>query len=250
MTEKQRKFYHSKRWLDFRQVVIGERLDENGQSICEYCGKPIVKPYDLIIHHKTELTDDNVTDAEIALNPENVQIVHFKCHNRIHERWCENAATRFKPVIHHVYLVWGPPLAGKSTWVRETMNPGDLVVDLDSIWQAISEQHRYHKPAQLKGTVFDLRDWLYDRIKHRAGNWVDAYVIAGAPRVGDRERLKVRIAADRDVFISAEEQTCYERALDRCTDKETGQLNGEMFNEQAAYTKTWFERYQPDIPEE
>lgn len=245
MTEKQRKFYHSKKWLQFRQVVIMERQDENGQSICEYCGQPIAKPYDLVIHHKIELTDDNVDDAAVTLNPENVQIVHFQCHNKIHERFSSGARPSYKWTPHHVYLVYGPPLSGKSTFVKENAKAGDLVVDIDSVWECISGQPRYTKPAPLKGTAFDLRDWLYDRVRCRAGKWQDAYVIAGVPEVGERERLMVRLNVDRDILITTDEKTCYERAFDRCTDA-AGQIDEEMFNAQTSYVRAWFERYQPN----
>lgn len=37
-----------------------------------------------------------------------------------------------------VILVCGPPASGKTTFVRNHMVPGDIVVDLDAIMQAIS----------------------------------------------------------------------------------------------------------------
>ena len=70
-------FYRSKEWCSFRELLINERIDKNGEVICARCGKPIYKRYDIIGHHVTELTEDNVNDASISLNPDNVVLIHF-----------------------------------------------------------------------------------------------------------------------------------------------------------------------------
>lgn len=36
-----------------------------------------------------------------------------------------------------VHIVYGPPLAGKSTFVRENMGPDDLVFDMDAVQNAL-----------------------------------------------------------------------------------------------------------------
>ena len=64
-------FYRSKPWIDLMTVIRLER-----GNICEHCGKPIVKKYDAIGHHKIELTEENVEDANISLNPDNIMLVH------------------------------------------------------------------------------------------------------------------------------------------------------------------------------
>ena len=102
-------FYRSPEWIAFRNVVINERLNDEGYVICEHCGKPIIKSYDIIAHHsKTYLTEDNVNDAEIALNPDNIQLVHHICHNHIHDK------LGYKD--KKIYLVYGAPYSGKHTY--------------------------------------------------------------------------------------------------------------------------------------
>ena len=36
-------FYRTKKWERFRQALINERTNKNGEIKCEKCGKPIVK---------------------------------------------------------------------------------------------------------------------------------------------------------------------------------------------------------------
>ena len=78
-------FYQSKEWINLLALIKAERVDNQGFIICEHCGKPIVAKYDCIGHHKQELTEMNVNDYSISLNPANVALVHHKCHNKIHE---------------------------------------------------------------------------------------------------------------------------------------------------------------------
>ena len=79
-------FYRSKPWENLLKTLKMDRLNEQGELICEYCGKPIVRKYDCIGHHKIELTEDNFSDADISLNPDNIMLVHHKCHNIIHDK--------------------------------------------------------------------------------------------------------------------------------------------------------------------
>ena len=80
-------FYRSKEWLAFRKVVIDDRMHEDGLVYDEITGHPIVRAYDIILHHKIELTEENVNDVNISLNPDNIQIVSHKTHNSLHDRF-------------------------------------------------------------------------------------------------------------------------------------------------------------------
>ena len=194
-------FYTSRQWSEFRRQLILER----GQ-VCEHCGQPILNPYDLILHHKIFLTEENVNDYEISLNPLHIQIVHHRCHNEIHER--------FGSYTRHIYLVYGPPGSGKTTFVSETAGPNDIVVDMDSIFEMISVNNRYTKPNTLSGVAFAVRDCIMDQIRVRRGRWSSAYIIGGFPRVGERERLCQMYGAE-EVFIDCPREKCFERVSDR-----------------------------------
>ena len=196
---------------------------EDYTKICEHCGKPIVNKYDCIGHHKIELTNSNVYDADVALNPDNIMLVHHRCHNKIHNKLGIG--------IKQVYLVYGSPLSGKTTFVQESMNPGDLIVDIDNIWQCVSGCERYVKPNRLKQNVFAIRDELIRMVRMRQGNWLNAYVIGGYPLISERERLIKSLGA-REVFIDTPKEVCLERAVNRP-------------EEYSKYILDWFEKYTP-----
>ena len=195
-------FYRSKEWVSLLQVIRNERIDSTGYNICEHCGKPIVRAYDCIGHHKIHLTEENYTDTNISLNPDNIALVHHKCHNIIHNKLSYSQ--------REVFVVYGSPLSGKSSWVREAMNEGDLVIDLDNIWQCVSGCDRYTKPARLKSVVFSVRDNLLESVKYRRGKWLNAYIIGGYPYQAERDRLIDMLGA-REVFIDTDKDTCLSR---------------------------------------
>lgn len=196
-----RKFYRSDEWYKFSNLLKMERVDAEGMLRCEECGKPITKAYDAICHHVQELNETNANDAEVSLNPANIKIVHHACHNRIHvDKFCHD---------HEVFLVWGPPFAGKSSWVDGVRVAGDLVVDMDRIWNCVSLEG-YNKPGRLNAVVFGLRDELFRMVEMRVGKWERAYVIGGFPLLAERERLCKRFGA-REVFVECDKDTCLSR---------------------------------------
>ena len=236
MTREQ--FYKSKTWEAFRRVVIEERTDADGYVHCTFCNKPIIHKYDLIIHHKKELTEANVNDAMVALNPDNVECVCFRCHNKEHERFGFNK-TSYGNVKKHVYIVYGSPCAGKTTWVHDVASKNDLIVDLDAIWQMISINDRYEKPDALRSVAFEMRDKMYDIIKYRSGKWHNAYIITGGALKGDRDRLKQRVAADDLIFIDTPKDECLNRVLNRQTNDTQKQV-------WLKYVLDWFDSFQPE----
>ena len=201
-------FYQSKEWRGLLQIIKMERINDQGELICEHCGKPIIKAYDCIGHHKVPLTDRNVNDSEISLNPDNVALVHHACHNHIHNK--------LGYITREVYLVWGSPLSGKSSYVDSVKQYGDLVIDIDNIWQCVSGCDRYVKPDRLKTVVFGVRDTLLNMVRYRCGTWRNAYVIGGYPLIGERERLIKSLGA-REIYISASYEECLAR-LSGCND--------------------------------
>ena len=84
-----KKFYKSKAWRDCRAAYISKV-----HGLCERCTKAgeIVSGY--ILHHITELTPDNISNADIALGHDNLEFVCLTCHNLEHEVGHRLTATR------------------------------------------------------------------------------------------------------------------------------------------------------------
>lgn len=198
-------FYRSTEWEKFRKQIILERINEDGDTIDEVTGKPIVKAYDVILHHKTPLTESNVNDYNISLNPDNVMIVSHKTHNEIHKR--------FGTWTRHIYIVYGSPCSGKTTYVNERATKEDLIIDIDRIFAAINNG----RSNRVLDNVMSVYRLLVDMVKTRNGKWINAYIIRGFPAKGERERLASTLDAEL-IYIDTDKATCLERAHKRDKD--------------------------------
>lgn len=219
-------FRRSDIWVNFITALKNERTNEQGFIICAHCGKPIIKKYDCIGHHVIELTEENYTDYSISLNPDLIELVHHRCHNIHHNKLYSNN--------RQVFIVYGSPLSGKSSYVAEAMCEGDLVIDMDRIWNCISGQPMYVKPNRLKSVVFAVRDNLLESVKYRRGKWSNAYIIGGYPFQAERERLAESLGA-REVFIDTDKDTCLQRLY------ESGDRD---ITEWTKYINDWWLQYQ------
>ena len=72
-------FYDSKEWQRCRAAYIAHRKAIDG-GMCESCGQ--TPGY--IVHHKIELTPDNINDPDIALGFGNLRYDCLQCHNEEH----------------------------------------------------------------------------------------------------------------------------------------------------------------------
>lgn len=217
-------FYRSKSWQNLLRKIKSERVNIDGNIVCEYCGKPIIKKYDCIGHHKVALTPQNVNDVNVSLNEDNIALVHHRCHNQMHSKF-------FNTNDRKVYIIYGPPLSGKTSYVSSVANAGDLILDIDNIWQAISGLERYKKPAALNQNVFAVRDLLLDQIKTRRGKWMHAYVVGGYAFDAERKRLADELGAE-EILIDTPQQECLER-LTNCND-------GRDYQTWSQYINQWF----------
>lgn len=223
-------FYKSKQWQKLLEVIKLERLTEDGQLICWHCGKPIVDKYDCIGHHTIFLTEDNVNNAEISLNPDLIQLVHHRCHSKIHNK--------LGYTKREIYLVYGSPLSGKSTYVKSISEPGDLIIDIDRVWSCVSGCPLHVKPPVLNSVVFGIRDRLLEMVKYRVGKWNNCYIVGGYPLISERERLCKELGA-REIFIDTPKEVCLQR------------LSVSENRDKAEYTKyieEWWRRFTPDTP--
>lgn len=200
-------FYCSREWKQMRKQLLATRRNpEDGLLYDEYSGEVIINECDAIIHHKVALTERNLNDYNIALNPDNLMVVTHKSHGIIHRRfeWQSYSWQR------KVYIVFGAPCAGKTTYVRDNLSVGDLVLDLDAIWQALSLQQSHVYSEDLKPIVFGVRQFLLDKIKIRDGTWDVAWVLSTEVLPTEQQRMCERLGAE-PIYIDTGEAECLRR---------------------------------------
>lgn len=200
-------FYRSKEWESLRAVLMSERVNEQGDIVCAECGKPIVNKYDCIAHHVKELTEANVGDYNISLNPDNIVLVHHACHNRIHARFGFNPDKRTR----NVYVVWGSPCAGKARYVEECARSNDLIVDIDKLYEAMS----LGRSSAVKSNVLSVYRTLIDMVKTRNGRWNDAYILRTLPYKIDRDLICREVGGGQLIHIDTPKDECMQEAYRR-----------------------------------
>lgn len=202
-------FYNSRAWGYCKDQVKEARKNAKGEIVCADCGRVLYKTFNpqannnkhaMVFHHEIELTNENCNDASISLNPELITILCWTDHNKRHNRFNGTAAR----VERKVYIVTGAACSGKTTFVRERMLEGDIVLDIDDIWQTLSGQPRYTKPTALKPIVFNMRLALKEQIAKGAGSWRNAYIIESLPLATDRKREAERYKAHNVEIITME----------------------------------------------
>ena len=237
------KFYKGKEWIKLRNAYFASQY-----GICERCSEP-----GLIVHHKIYLTPKNIGNPEVSLNWDLLELLCLECHNKEHggdviadglmfdedgNLVKERQAMRgYKfdaegnMVPADVYVVWGAPASGKTTYVRNHMKPGDLVVDLDLIKQAISMQGRDEVDGSLLNIAIQVRDMLYSLVANRKVN-SDVWVVACLPKDEQRDKLGELLKTSKFIYINATKEECIQRALSDSerTDKEL----------QLEIIETWF----------
>lgn len=218
-------FYNSKEWKTFRLMLINERKNK-----CSHCGNIIADSSKITGHHKIELTAENAKDYNISLNPELVELVCHDCHNKTHNRFGYR-----KPAQKKVYLVYGPPLSGKTTLVMERKSRDDIVVDIDRIYEAITLLPAFEKPSHLIGNVMSMHNALIDNIRTRYGKWNNAWIIGGYPDKYKRNRLAEDVGAEI-ILCDVSKEECLVR-LEK--DKDRNYLKDKW----TKYIDDWFEKH-------
>lgn len=81
MKEYAKDFYKSNEWKRARKIVIAR-----SSGLCERCLAAGLYRPGYIVHHKTYLTPDNISDPKVALDISNLEYICEDCHNKEHSR--------------------------------------------------------------------------------------------------------------------------------------------------------------------
>lgn len=213
-----RQFYNSAAWKRTRDAYFNHQY-----GICELCGQPGEE-----VHHKTFLTPDNIYHPDITLGWDNLQLLCRPCHNAVHEKAYDmaRAKNRKNPGTmngltfdedgnlvekKNVFIVWGAPASGKTTYVKENKGKYDIVIDLDYIMAALSLSTGKDRTEDALPFALDIRDMLFDLIAQRKHYFENAWIIAGLPEKTKRIDLKNRLKAEL-IHMDISKEECLLRA--------------------------------------
>lgn len=88
-----KKFYNSAKWKKCKKAYIDNRMLIDG-GMCEECHERLGE----IVHHEERLTEDNIDNEWISLNPEKLRYVCHSCHDEyeghgVHGKGIKNKRT-------------------------------------------------------------------------------------------------------------------------------------------------------------
>ena len=72
-------FYNTEPWLSVRKAFIASRIGIDG-GLCQECRDEL----GYIVHHRIELTPQNINNPDICFSFANLEYVCLNCHNKIH----------------------------------------------------------------------------------------------------------------------------------------------------------------------
>ncbi len=83
-----------------------------------------------------------------------------------------------------VYVVTGPPAAGKSTWIRDHAKPGDITIDYDTLAQALSPSlpnDPAEQPTHIAAVVNAARAAAFDDAVLNTATQCNVYLVHAMP---------------------------------------------------------------------
>lgn len=190
--------------------------------LCEPCKRRGETKPAALVHHIWP-----VEQGGPMYDEDNLEARCKPCHARAHRR----GAKRYPDVT----LVCGPPGVGKTTYAEQNKSWGDLIVDVDYLWRALTGLDLHMHPDTLLPLVLSTRDHLLGQLKRP--QWFDAaWVVATAPKAGKRKRMAADLRTEPTLLMASPE-VCKARitSADRPTDPEM----------QKQLVDRWFEDYEP-----
>ena len=100
-------FYTSRAWQKCRENYGAYR-----GWLCESCIRRGVLAYGEIVHHKTELTPENINDPSITLNFDNLELLCRQCHAEAHDKKKRHRRFYFGP--DGEIIIKDPPVSNEN----------------------------------------------------------------------------------------------------------------------------------------
>lgn len=212
-------------------------------GMCEECGDALGEE----VHHIIALTPQNITDEKITISFDNLKFLCRDCHFQQHaDKFKQQFEKKYvlnknglwfdengQPQSQKIYLVYGPPASGKTTYVSQHAYDDDLVVDLDKISFAVNCTGS-RKADNLLNVAMAMQEQAYRLIAKGEVDSRQIWIIACLPNKQEREQLISRLKAE-PILMETSRDECLARAhadISR-TDKE---LQVKLINK-------WYEQF-------
>ena len=171
-------------------------------------------------------------NQELFWDKDNWQSLCKPCHDR--KTWRESRSI----YMANVTVVCGPPGSGKSTYVQRLMKRGDLLVDVDKLFQALSGLSTRDKPDILFPYVMEARDAILRKLDTPPADCT-AWVIAAAPKAELRSKLAARYKA-RVILLLVNKEECAKRIRE-----DTNRKGHQTSHVSLAHE--WWKEYEPRV---
>ncbi|WP_143413210.1 AAA family ATPase [Haematobacter genomosp. 1] len=230
-----RKWYYSARWQALREEVLRDAAYTCQKTGILLMGKhpaPDSPVVDHIVPHRG--------NPDLFWDRSNLQAVSRAFHDSIKQA-IENAEKTaaihpkwLKPSLVPLTIVCGPPASGKSTYVRNSKGPDDLVIDLDVIASDISGEplRGWNRSRWLNAALYRRNNMLGD-LGGRGGDWPAAWLIVSEPKARHRDWWAVTLKPQQIVVMEVLETECMRRAAE-----DPGR---DLLATEAAVTRWWVE---------
>lgn len=159
--------------------VCGASLPTGPQtrdSVCKQRG--LLNRTSLHLDHEPPLQEWERHDPRIVCDPNRIQLLCQADHNAktLREGGApRGAATVSRPHLGMRWIVTGPPGSGKTTWVDQHRQPGDVVWDLDVVGLVLSQQAAYPRSPAVYALLISLRESLVQYLERHPN--ITAYLI-------------------------------------------------------------------------
>lgn len=131
-----------------------------------------------------------------------------------------------------IYVIWGPPASGKSTYVAENRSENSVTFDFDKVMQALSGLKPHHKNRNLIGLVVDIRQMVIDALGELEVD--DAWIIT--TWVDEDFQAKFGDVEVEYVLMRTDKETCLQRVYNDPDRAEVAEEMKEVIEE-------WFDKH-------
>ena len=213
------KFYSTKKWKVFREAYFRDKF-----GMCELCERPGEE-----VHHEIFLTAKNIDDPNITLNADNCILLCKKCHNiqhnkayNLHKEKIRKMETTRRDLCFdesgnliqrkNVFIVYGAPCSGKTTYIREHKGEHDIVFDLDYVISALSlGTVKKAEDNDCVDFALKIRKYFYELIECRELFFENVWISAGLYDKHERDNLAIKLKAEL-IHIDTDIEECKRRA--------------------------------------